>query len=416
MCRPEREGGRRCANANASRSYRTSLTERLARNKRVLDKSDLDDKRRATLEHLIARDEYMTGVLADLISEYGEVVTKNRDDTQPLHAQLATKLPGSTLSSPAAPLPTFDPGARNRDELRKFARKAGTITAHVDGAIYVRTPEGTHVRLVNDKARPVFTSDGVRVNLLGMVVDSDHAVDSHPDTTPLYLHALNPDRLLGDADASLRGIAQTSQRVRGVHKDTMAALRSNADIIADASDRQKRRTWLDIANGDRPDRAFANLRLAHLEGAYPGLADINTADFRRGARSLADTMRRANVQPTMRAEMLAGYYASQEPSFARKEQIINSLIKDDEGRKRALFFSNTSADSYATHEPQVRELAEYASTIGTSIRERCYVAAATGDERSASLLDSAIAHGYADGPARDGQALRTEADRQLLSA
>lgn len=397
MCRTEAEGGRRCARANPSRGYRTSLTERLARNRRLLAQDDLSDARRHTLGVLVARDEFALSVLHGLIEEHGEVVTGSKDDTAPLVGHLRTVMPGDTMMTPVAPLPTVTSSARNRAELRKVARTAGKITAEADGAVYVRAADGTHLRLTNEKTQPVYTADGVRVNLLGMVVDPDHAVDSHPDTASLYLTAINLDRLRGNPDASLRGVAQTAQRVRGIGKDTMSVLRSNEAVAGQVSDKQRRRSWLDIANGSRPDRAFANLRLARLEGAYEGLSERNDVAFRDGARSLATTMRAANVQPTMRAEMLAGYFASTEPTFARSESTVRSLIKDKTGQERALFFSNTRDGSFVTEPDQVREMAEYASSLGTTIRERCYVASAFGDERSASMLAAAERLGLADG-------------------
>lgn len=397
MCRTEAEGGRRCARANESRSYRNTITQRLARNKRRAADETLDPDRRAIAESLVARDELILGVLKNLIHEHGEVVTPTKDDEPAAAVNLKKKLPADTLMTPVAPLPTVVSNAPNRHVLRKFARTAGKITAEADGAVYVRTDDGSHLRLTNEKTRPVYTCDGVRVNLLGMVVDPNHAVDSRPETQSLYLTAINLDHLRGNADASLRGVAMTASRVRGISKPTMDALRENEGIISDASDKQRRRTWLDIANGDRPDRAFANLRLAHLEGAYPGLSERNDAHFRSGARALATTMQAGNVQPTMRAEMLAGYTASAESSFDRKEAFIAGLVKEPTGRQRALFYSNTEDASFVTEPNDVEEMAQYAHSIGTTIRERCYVATAMGHPGGARMLRAAEDLGLADG-------------------
>lgn len=73
MCRSCDHGGRRCSRANPTRIWRTTVTERLARNRRV--HATASGKRRERLAAKIARDEHRLSQIHTAIDIYGEHVT-----------------------------------------------------------------------------------------------------------------------------------------------------------------------------------------------------------------------------------------------------------------------------------------------------------------------------------------------------
>lgn len=397
MCRSCADGGRRCSRANQSRTFRTVLTERLARNRRVADDPDISTEREQHLRYLITRDEAMLGVLRDAMSEHGEVVTGSKDSLPGAVVAAAPHLPQDALVNPSATVPTVESAGLSDAQLRRTAAQTGEVTGDTDGSLYVRTRDGQHLRLVNTSPTAVYTTDGVRVNLMNMVIDPHQVTNSKPSTHRLNLTAVDQDALSGDPESSLRGLALTAGPMRGVDKSTMDTIRSNASLAGTISASQRRRSWETIANGDRPDRAMANLRLAGFEGVFPGLEKVNSAEFRTGMKTLSRTMKSGNVSPTMRAEMMAGYLASHEDRPDARRRIVAALVDGKDRQDRALFYADTNPESYPTDLRDVSIVASHAHSLGTTVRERCMVANATRVDGTGDHLRAATKIDVADG-------------------
>lgn len=400
MCRSCSDGGRRCSQVNPCRTYRTLITERVARNRRVAADPATSGERQAQLNAFIERDGRTLAILKDAIGTHGEVVTLSKDPLPSAAQSAASKLSDSSLVSPVNTVTTIEAPDLNRRQLRTAARKAGTITADQDGEVFIRTSDGEHVRLVTTEPTAIYDTDGVRVNLANMVIDPHQVTDSAPYTHRLTLNAADQDALAGNPDASLRGLALTSGPIRSIERSTMDTIRGNADLASAVSDMQRRQSWAAIANGARPDRALANLRLSRFDRVFPGLEGANTSEFRSGARRLARTMEKANVAPSMRAEMMAGYLASQQQNPAARQRVVTQLLGSSLQQDRALFYANVTDHSLPTESTEVAVLASHAHSLGTTIRERSYVTALSARTATADTLRASQQMNVADGVPR----------------
>lgn len=73
MCRSCADGGRRCSRANPTRSWRTSVMERRARNLRV--SGQVEGPRQQELTALVERDDALLSQIEEAVQRYGETVT-----------------------------------------------------------------------------------------------------------------------------------------------------------------------------------------------------------------------------------------------------------------------------------------------------------------------------------------------------
>lgn len=432
MCRSHSDGGRRCSRNNPTRAWRTQVTQRLARNRRVLRTRTAEQARH--LADLVQRDEALLARIHQAVDTYGECVTPHQVPLPPLVETVVHRLAtdglravlvgGSVRDSFDGRTPKdldFEVYGGTLDQVAATARRFGRVdeVGKAFGVLKMRLADGSDLDLSVPRR-----DNKVAAGHRGFIVDVDPTltVEEAAARRDFTINAMSYDSQLGVlidphhgkkdlAERRLRHVspafAEDPLRVmRGAqfaarYGMTMdpATVRLAQNLRPEAAHLPVERVQTEWAKfyskGSTPSQGLHVLLATGWDGEHPGLADVNDSRLATAVDRMARTLDDAAIHGTDRVPPMAAVFARRmdEPSA---RAFLARTVEGFNAQRHA--FALSRAVGLPTNASEARQMACEGQV---SLRERVWMARAENRPFADQAAVVAEQAGVLDHPEKD---------------
>lgn len=440
MCRSCAEGGRRCSRANPTRVWRTAVTERLARNRRVADQ--VEGNRQQRLLALVERDEALLGRIHESVARYGECVTPHEvhlpQDVQHLvdglrEQGLRPVLVGGSVRD------SFD-GTSPKDldfevypeqegtkvtvgAVARAARRFGAVNevGKTFGVLKMTLPSGTDIDLSVPRRE---NKVGVGHRGFTVQVDSNLTVAEAAERRDFTVNAMSYDPHLkvlidphgGKADLDQRTLRHVSDAfdedplrvLRGMQfsarygmtmdPDTASRCQRLREEAASLPLERTRMEWQKWAmKGREPSSGLRVLAQTGWDEVIPGMRGV-AGDER--TRAEVDAMRRLMDDPErgrgMDARVMLGAVLTRRMNDEDARAFLSHAVEGSKAQQHSFALSRSGPP------PATESAARREALIGpVTLRERAVLYEALGDPDAAGRYEVCVRAGVGDRPEAD---------------
>lgn len=437
MCRSHADGGRRCSRANPTRSWRTKVAERLARNRRVADRAA--PRRAERLAAMIGRDEALLARIDEATDRYGEIVTDHQvtlpDQVRDLvdglrgHGLHAVLVGGSVRDSFDGRTPKdldFEVYGGTVEQVAAAARRHGRVdeVGKAFGVLKVRPhgwPDGAEPLDVSVPRRDNKTGVGHRG--FGVEMDPDLTVTEAAARRDFTFNAMSydPDRQVlidphGGADdlaarrlrhvspafaedplRVLRGVQFAARYEMTMDPETVTLCQALRPEAASLPDERVRAEWGKFyAKGVRPSAGLAVLRRTGWAHEHPGLAQVQQRRLGAVADRMVRVLTRDGVSGEDRIVPMAAVMVREMPEDDARA-FLRRTVEGAKAQRAA--FALSRAETVPGTEAEARVMA---MNSPVPIRDRVRLAEALNQgEKARRGREVAARAGVLDGPEPD---------------
>lgn len=429
MCRNLAHGGRRCSRANRTRFWRTKVTERLARNRRV---AGLHPERADVLDELVCRDLRELERIAESVAKYGECVTDHhiplegdvqglvrafrRDGMDPI--LVGGSVRDSLLSGAVPKDLDFEVYGAGTEKVASVARKLGKASevGQAFGVVKLVLPDGQDIDLSVPRR-----DNKVGTGHRGFRVDTDPAmtVAEAAARRDFTINAMSYDPRLGvlidpyggrdDLDARilrhvspafsedplrvLRAMQFAGRYGMDLHPDTAALCAQLRDESRSIPVERVRGEWGKWASkSTRPSSGLRVLAETSWDRDVTGLHEANTPEVQSAVDRAAEL---ASPGKLDRLTLLPAVVA-RAMSETDARGFLDSAVEGSSAQRRALDMSHERPLALT-----VEHAREQALDTRSTLRERIAVSQAYGEPSADAAYEAASQAGVLDGPEPD---------------